>query len=271
MGWTGEWMSGSGTMGALDGKVAWITGAGTGIGQAGALALAREGAHVVLSGRTRQTLDATAGLVDGAGGRCSVEPLDVADKAAVARVAQSILAAHQRIDILVNSAGVNIRERTWGLLKPEGWDELLRINLDGTFYCCHAVLPSMRARRDGIVINISSWFGKYVNALAGPGYTASKFGAVALTETINLEEGANGIRACVVCPGEAATPIMERRPVKPPRHETDRMLQEEDLGRVIAFIATLPPRVCINEIIVSPTHNRFYVGGLESSTPKATT
>jgi NAD(P)-dependent dehydrogenase (short-subunit alcohol dehydrogenase family) len=254
-------------MGTLDGKVAWITGAGTGIGRAGAIALAQEGAHVVLSGRTRATLDETAGLVVKSGGRCTIEPLDVADKTAVARVANSILGTHGRIDVLVNSAGINIRERTWGLVKPEGWDEVVRVNLDGTFYCCQAVLPSMRARRDGVVINVSSWFGKHIMGLAGPGYTASKFGVAAMTETINVEEGVNGIRACTVCPGEAATPIMERRPVKPPPHELERMLQEEDLGRVILFIATLPPRVCVNEIIVSPTHNRFYVGGLESATP----
>jgi NADP-dependent 3-hydroxy acid dehydrogenase YdfG len=171
------------------------------------------------------------------------------------------------VDILVNSAGINIPERTWGLVKPEGWDEVVRVNLDGTFYCCQAVLPSMRARKDGIVINVSSWFGKHITALAGPGYTASKFGVAAMTETINVEEGVNGIRACTICPGEAATPIMDRRPVKPPPHELERMLQEEDLGRVILFIATLPPRVCVNEIIISPTHNRFYVGGLESATP----
>jgi NADP-dependent 3-hydroxy acid dehydrogenase YdfG len=254
-------------MSLLDGKVARITGAGTGIGRAGAVALAGEGAHVVLSGRTRETLAETARLVTDAGGRCDIERLDVADKHAVARVAQSILAAHGRIDILVNSAGVNVRQRTWGLVKPKGWDEVVRINLDGTFYCCHAALPAMWARKDGLVINVSNWFGKYITGLAGPGYTASKFGVAALTETINVEDGINGIRACVICPGEAATPIMDRRPVKPPPHELDRMLQEEDLGRAILFVATLPPRVCVNEIIISPTHNRFYVGDLESPAP----
>ncbi len=96
-------------MGLLDGKVAWITGAGTGIGRAGAIALAREGAHVVLSGRTRQTLDETARLVGDAGGSGTIAPLDVADKAAVRRVADAALAAHGRIDILVNSAGINRR------------------------------------------------------------------------------------------------------------------------------------------------------------------
>ncbi len=254
-------------MGLLDGKVVWITGAGTGIGRAGAIALAREGAHVVLSGRTRQTLDETADQVQAAGGRCGIELLDVADKTAVKRVADGVLATHGKIDILVNSAGINLRQRTWGQVAAEGWDDIVRVNLDGTFYCCHAVLPSMRARRDGLVINVSSWFGKYIMGLAGPGYTASKFGVAALTETINVEDGPNGIRACVLCPGEAATPIMERRPVKPPAEQLERMLQEEDLGRTILFVASLPARVCVNEIIISPTHNRFYVGGLEAAAP----
>ena len=121
----------------------------------------------------------------------------------------------------------------------------------------------MRRRRDGVVINISSWFGKFVTPLAGPSYTASKFGAAALTETINAEDGLNGVRACVICPAEVATPILKKRPIVPPQEEQDRMLQEEDLGRTIAFVAAMPPRACVNEIIISPTYNRFYFGGRE--------
>ena len=90
---------------------------------------------------------------------------------------------------------------------------------------------------------------------------------VGLTETINAEEGANGIRACCICPAEVATPIMDRRPVPPSKEDRARMLQEEDLGATIAFVASLPPRACINEIIISPTWNRSYVGGFESNRP----
>jgi NADP-dependent 3-hydroxy acid dehydrogenase YdfG len=87
---------------------------------------------------------------------------------------------------------------------------------------------------------------------------------IALTESINMEECANGIRATSILPGEAATPILEKRPVPPPPDVRAKMLQAEDLGRTIAFIATLPARACVNEIIVSPTWNRFYLGGFEA-------
>lgn len=254
-------------MAALKGKVAWVTGAGTGIGKAGAIDLARAGAHVVLSGRREDALRETAKAIAKAKGKCSVVPLDVSDRKAVDKAAAAILKQHKRIDILVNSAGLNIPQRAFLDVKPEGWDQVIDINLNGTMYCVLAVLPQMRKRQDGVIINVSSWAGKYIGKVTGPAYNASKFGVVALTETINAEEGANGIRACCVCPGEVATPIMDRRPVPPSKEERARMLQEEDLGATIAFVAAMPARACINEIIISPTWNRSYVGGFESNRP----
>jgi len=252
----------------LGGRIAWVTGGGTGIGRAGALALAMAGAKVVISGRSDKTLEAAAISIRKAGGMVEIRKLDVADKRAVARTAAAIEKRHGRVDILVNSAGTNIRDRAWRALTTEGWEEVVRTNLDGMFYCCHAVLPGMRVRRDGVIVNISSWLGKYIAPMAGPGYSASKFGAVALTETINAEEGANGVRACAICPAEVATPILLRRPVVPAKAEQDRMLQEDDLGRTIAFVAGMPARACVNEIIISPTYNRFYVGGSDLAPAK---
>ena len=248
---------------ALSGKVAWVTGGGTGIGRAAARALAEAGCKVVISGRSADTLDETASLVRKAGGSVETRKLDVADKKAVARVSTAIEKKHGRIDILVNSAGTNIPDRRWAVVTTAGWEDVVRTNLDGMFYCCHATLPGMRKRRDGVVINISSWLGKFITPLAGPSYAASKFGAAALTETINAEDGLNGVRACVICPAEVATPILKKRPIVPPQEEQDRMLQEDDLGRTIAFVAAMPSRACINEIIISPTYNRFYFGGRE--------
>jgi len=251
----------------LKGKIAWVTGAGTGIGKAGAIDLAKAGAHVVLSGRREDALKDTAKAIAKAKGKCSVMPLDVSDRKAVDRTAAAILKQHKRVDILVNSAGLNVPKRTFLDVTAEGWDQVIDINLNGTMYCVLAVLPQMRKRKDGLIINISSWAGKYIGKVTGPAYNASKFGVVALTETINAEEAANGIRACCICPGEVATPIMDRRPVPPNKHERAKMLQEEDLGATIAFVASLPARACINEIIISPTWNRSYVGGFESNRP----
>jgi len=247
---------------SLKGKVAWITGGSSGIGLAGAVELARAGAHVAISGRSAATLAKAEAEVRAAG---SVEtvPLDVADKAAVARAAADLERRHGRIDILVNSAGTNLGKRNFRDMSVEGWDEVVAANLSGLFYCCFAVLSGMRARKDGLIINVSSWAGRYASALTGPGYNATKRGVIALTESINMEECGNGIRATSILPGEVATPILEKRPVPPPPEVRAKMLQAEDLGQAILFVATLPARACVNEMIITPTWNRFLLGGLE--------
>lgn len=250
-------------MSTLQGKVAWITGAGSGIGLAGAQALAGAGATVVMSGRRTDVLEHESAGIRSRGGAVEVQPLDVSDPAAVKRVAEAILARHGKVDILVNSAGLNNPQRYWRDQTVESWDQVIRINLDGTFYCTQAVIGAMRARKDGVVINISSWAGKYTSALVGAAYNGSKHAVVSLTETINMEECANGIRACAICPAEVATPIMDRRPVPPSAEERARMLRPEDLGETILWVAQQPPHVCINEITISPTWNRIYVGGAD--------
>jgi len=246
----------------LNGKVAWITGGGSGIGLAGGLEFARAGAHVVVSGRSAETLKKAEKELKAAG-NAEVIAMDVSDQKEVAKTAAAILKRLGHIDILVNSAGINSPRRNFHNVSLESWDQIVAINLSGSFYCCHAVLPSMRARKDGLIINVSSWAGRYASTLTGPGYNATKSAVVALTESINMEECAHGIRATSVLPGEVATPILEKRPVPPSQEERARMLQAEDLGRTLLYIATMPSRACVNELIVSPTWNRFYLGGLE--------
>jgi len=249
---------------SLKGKVAWITGGGSGIGLAGAIELGRAGAHVIISGRTAVT-NASALKQVQAEGSAEVLQLEVSDRKAVAKAAADILDRHQRIDILINSAGTNLGKRHLGNMSMEGWDDVVAINLSGLFYCCHAVLPAMRAQQEGLIINVSSWAGRYASMLTGPAYNATKRAVIALTESINMEECVNGIRATSVLPGEVATPILEKRPVPPSREERERMLQAEDLGQTLLYIASLPPRACVNELIISPTWNRLYIGGLEKA------
>jgi NADP-dependent 3-hydroxy acid dehydrogenase YdfG len=249
-------------MSKLTGKVAWITGAGTGIGLAGAQALAQAGAAVVMSGRRKEILALEAEKIRIRGGSAEVEVLDVSDPGAVKKVADGILSRHGRIDILVNSAGLNTSNRYWKNQTVEGWKEVIGINLDGSFYTTHAVLPAMRAKQDGLIINVSSWAGVFNPKLTGAAYNASKHAVTAMTETINMEECANSIRACAICPAEVATPIMERRPVPPSAEDRARMLQPQDLGDTIRFIAEMPAHVCINQVIISPTWNRMYIENL---------
>ncbi len=247
----------------LKGKVAWITGGGSGIGLAAGIELSRAGAHVVISGRSAETLKKAEKELKSAGNGEAIA-LDVSDQKEVSKAMQQIHKRLGRVDILVNSAGINLPRRNFRSVSVEGWDQIVAINLSGMFYACHAVLPGMRERKEGLIINVSSWFGRYTNLLGGPGYNATKHAVIALTESINIEECMNGIRATSILPGEVATPILEKRPVPPPPEERARMLQAEDLGRTVLFIATLPPRACVNELIISPTWNRFYLGGLES-------
>jgi NAD(P)-dependent dehydrogenase (short-subunit alcohol dehydrogenase family) len=248
----------------LRGKVAWITGGGSGIGLAGALELARAGAHVVISGRTARTNEAALEEIQRRGSAEAIL-LDVSDRKAVVATAADIERRHGRIDILVNSAGTNIGggKRNLATMTLEGWDEVVAANLSGLFYCCHSVISGMRARRDGLIINVSSWAGRYASQLTGPAYNATKRAVIAVTESINIEECRNGIRATSILPGEVATPILEKRPVPPSAEERARMAQPEDLGAAILFVASLPARTCVNELIISPTWNRFYTGGLE--------
>ena len=249
---------------ALNGKVAWVTGGGSGIGLAGALELARAGARVVISGRTARTNEqALAQLKDA--GDAEALLLDVADKKAVLAAAAGIEKRHGRIDILVASAGTNIGggKRNLDKMTLEGWDDVVAINLSGLFYCNYAVLPGMRARRDGLIINIASWAGRYPSNLTGPAYNATKRAVIAVSESINMEACADGVRATSILPGEVATPILEKRPVPPSQEERARMAQAEDLGAAILFVASMHPRTCVNELIISPTWNRFYLGGIE--------
>jgi NADP-dependent 3-hydroxy acid dehydrogenase YdfG len=247
----------------LKDKVVWVTGAGTGIGRAAALALAGAGMRVALSGRRREPLEALAGEL---GDRCRVLPLDVADSVRVARAAQDIVARWGRIDVLINSAGLNARERNWHNLDTADWDRVIRVDLDGAFYCAKAVLPTMVAQRDGLIVNVSSWAGRYTSVLTGPAYNAAKHALNAMTESLNMEVGIHGVRACAICPGEVATPILDSRPQPPSAAERARMLQPEDCGEIVLFLARLPGHVCVNELTVSPTWNRSFVAQAQALT-----
>ena len=250
-------------MGTLSGKNAWITGGGSGIGEAGARALADAGALVIVSGRRQPELDRVAESIRRGGGQAEGVAFDVADAQAAQRAADAILARHGHIDILVASAGTNIAKRSWKNLAPEGWDQVIDVDLSGVTYSIMAVLPAMRARKEGTIIIISSWSGRFPASSVGPAYNAAKSALLALGQSFNMEEGANNLRATIIMPGEVATLLLTKRPVPPPREEIERMLQPEDLGAVIRFVADLPARVCMNEILISPTWNRAFFGGAD--------
>ncbi len=243
-------------MRTLIGKRAWVTGGGTGIGAGAARALADAGAEVVVSGRREEPLQKVVSLIEAEGGAARAEPLDVTDVEAVAETAARIGA----VDILLANAGLNVPNRALFDLGDADWQTVVDINLNGVFHPVRAVLPGMRARGGGQLILISSWAGRYAGRLTGAAYNATKRAVIALNESINDEGGAHGIRSTVIMPGEVATEILDKRPNPPAQTERDRMLQVEDLAATVRFVAEMPAHACINEILISPTHNRFYQG-----------
>jgi len=237
----------------LDGSVAIITGAGSGIGRAAAATLAGAGATAVLVGRRARALEETAEMVAAAGGHSLVQVADVTDDAQVMKVENAVEAAFGRVDVLVNNAGVNVPMRALDRITVEDWKTIVEVNLYGPFLMTRAVLPVMRARGCGTVVNISSMAGISAGLMGGPAYSAAKRAVVSFTDSINLSERKHGIRACTICPGEVATPILDTRPVPPPPEARDSMLQPEDIASTILHVITLPQRATIELITIRPT------------------
>ena len=244
-------------MSRLTGKTALVTGGGSGIGVAAARLLLDEGAKVAITGRNEEKLRRAAGEL-GAGDRLIYRAADVADLGQVQALVQDVTRRLGPIDILINNAGLNIKERTFRELTPENWHLLLGANLHGAFYCMYAVLPQMRERRDGLIININSISGKRSNPLGGLAYNAAKFGLRGLAMGLAAEEKDNGIRVCNIYPGEVNTPILEARPTPVDEERRRAMLQAEDVASAVLFLATLPPRVSIPELVITPA-NAMYV------------
>ena len=233
----------------LAGKGAIVTGGGSGIGRGIALAFAAEGASVVVTGRRASKLEETAALAADLPGTIRAVAAD-----ATARD-QGPLAARaletQTIDILVNNAGVNVPGRGLPRLTVDDWHALIDTNLNATFHLVHAVLPHMRERRDGLIINVASIAGKRALALSGAAYCASKRGMNALGEAINLEEYEHGIRCTNICPGEVVTEILEKRDAPPSEAQRARMLQPEDVAAAALMCACLPPRAHVTELTIT--------------------
>lgn len=249
-------------MGKLDGKLAWITGAGSGIGEAVARRFAAEGATVVATGRRLDRLEQVAEQIRREGGRAEVQSADLTASSEVQRVADWIGTTFGRLDILVSNAGLNVTARSWADLTPEGIDQLVQGNLASAFYVARAVLPIMRAQGGGVMIHTASMAGRNVGVMSGAGYNAAKHGVVAMSHSINMEECVNNIRSTAFCPGEVNTEILKKRPNPLSEEDLDRMLQPEHCADLILYAATLPPGVTMNEVWLTPTYNRGYVAAL---------
>ena len=238
---------------SLKNTVCIITGSGSGIGKASALKMAKEGAQIVLVGRTASKLKSVESEINSSGGISKSFALDVADSTAVHAMATEVIKEFGSIDILVNNAGHNSPHRMLLTTTPDDIKEVLASNLVGTIYCTQAVVPSMMEAGKGTIINISSISGIMPVPMGGMIYSASKAAVINLTEFINEEFKNTGIRASVIIPGEVDTPLLDTRPVVPSKKAKKTMVTSDDVAEAIMLIANLPNRSAIPHLVIQPT------------------
>lgn len=238
-------------MSRLEGQVAIVVGASSGMGRATALAFVAEGAKIVVAARRQGELDALAAEIRGAGGEAIALAADVTKRPDVDAVVQRAVERFGRVDVLVNCAGVNTRDRQLARLDQAGWDRIIGINLTGAFNCTQAILPRMREQKGGLIIHISSLSGLWGD-FSGAAYQASKHGLVGLANATMMEERLNGIRVTVIYPGLCDTPILNNRAVPPTREQRDLMMKPEDIAQACVFAASLPPRTYVSDLVLMP-------------------
>ncbi len=243
--------------GKLDGKVALVTGASSGIGEATALALAEAGASVAVAARRTDKLDELVKKIEGMGGKAFAVTADVSDENQARDMVTAANAEFGRVDILVNNAGVMLLGPIGGA-DTEEWRRMLGINVLGLMYATHASLPLMKAQGSGHIVNISSVAGRTVSAGVGV-YNASKWGVGAFSESLRQEVSKDKIRVTIIEPGAVATELTQHVTNPEVQERIQKMyseittLESEDIAAAIIYAVTQPDRVNVNEILIRPT------------------
>jgi NAD(P)-dependent dehydrogenase (short-subunit alcohol dehydrogenase family) len=233
-------------------RTAVITGAGSGVGRATAIALAKQHWRVALLGRTKASLDETARLTGLKAHDVIVIPCNIARREQVEAMAHAVFEVFKTVDVLVNAAGTNAPKRSLEVLSNEDYHTMIDTNLHGAYYCVQAFLPQMRQRRAGTIVNIVSDAGKTASPKSGPAYSMSKFGLAGLTQSINAEERGNGVRACAIFPGDIDTPLLDKRPAPPDAAARAKMMLPEDIAECALLAINLPDRTIVEEMLVRP-------------------
>lgn len=193
----------------LKGQVAIVTGASRGMGKAIALTLAGNGANVIVNGNNLELLNGLAEEISALGQRCIVVQGNVADPHTAEELAESAISEFGRIDVLVNNAGINMRSSTLDM-KIDEWKKVMDVNLNGTLYCCQAVLPHMIEQKSGKIVNVSSSTSKTPHRISAPSYGASKAGVNYLTQHLAFEMAKHGIHVNAICPGPIETDMSKQ-------------------------------------------------------------
>lgn len=250
---------------SITGHVALVTGAATGIGRAISLALAHEGATVVLVGRRQAPLEEVRGEIESAGGHAMVVALDVTDAAAVQATFAQVTAEVGAVDILVNNAGSSTPTRNPQWMSVDEWRQVVEVNLTAVFSCTQAVLDGMLQRGRGTIVTVSSIAALTPNLLGGAAYGAAKAGARNFMSFLHGTFRDQGIRAITVIPGETDTPILDDRVRPPATNERAHMVQPDDVARAVLLAVTIPARTVMQELTVLPTRQRDLSVDLEVS------
>lgn len=249
----------------LNGKVAIITGAGTGMGRETAKLLAAEGAALVLVGRRQDILDELSAEIITAGGRSHVRTADIANKDEVNTLVAWTRENLGPVDILINNAGSASKVLNVRWIAEEEWNQVLDVNLNAVFLLSQAVLPDMLGRNTGTIITVSSLAAVNPNLLGGAAYGAAKAAVRNFMTYLHTTFRNDGLRAVTILPGETATPILDNRARPPRQEERDAMVQPEDVARAIHLVATLPQRTVVQELVIAPTTQRDTSGDIEIS------
>ena len=243
-------------MNALHDAIAIITGAGSGIGRATALAFGAAGASLVLAGRRAPPLERTREAVIAAGGKAVVRSVDLEDGDAAAALGRWTLEQYGRVDVLVNNAGHSTRVRSIRYVDPEDFASVFRVNVDGVYRLTQSLMEAMVARGAGTVITVASKAALDPNLLGGIAYGSAKAAEVALMRGMSNELRRHGIRACTIIPGEVNTAVLDARPSPPDEASREQMMQPEDVAAAIVLCASLPGRTLVEQIVMSPTRVR---------------
>jgi serine 3-dehydrogenase (NADP+) len=238
---------------SLKNQVVLILGASSGIGRAAAVLFTQEGARVMASARREQRLIELQQQLRTNGDKIEIRAADAANVDQMHALAVHTEKTLGPVDVLVFVTGTNTPDRSMVRLKPEIWDMMVDVNLNGAYYATQAVLPAMRERKAGHLIYVSSISG-IVPDVSGAAYQAAKRGIIGLAHAIRVEEKENGIRTCVICPGLVETELLEKRPVRPTADVLAKALQPEDVAEVILSVAKLPERAVIPEMQLMPTY-----------------
>jgi NADP-dependent 3-hydroxy acid dehydrogenase YdfG len=242
-------------------RTALIIGGSGGIGRAIAATLAQMGFSLALVGRDREKLESVcAGLEPGAQPPL-ILPCDVTDRPQVQAMVEQALGRMNSIEILVCAAGLNVRQRSLRSLDPADWDSVIAANLTGAFNVLHFVLPTMRTRGSGLIVQISSLSGLRANVVSGAAYSAAKFAQSALGISIGREERGRGIRSTVIYAGEVNTEFLGVRAARPGGTSDDgrceRILQPQDIAATIRYLVDLPVTAHVPELVIKPTIDDF--------------